>query len=104
MEDFRVVPHDMSTAADETVDAASQARGRDSASHLTTAASAVPGAQSVALLGELGDGWRDEIDAWAGDVAGFADAVDGTGRAASARDGAIGGYFGTFLDLVGAGR
>ena len=58
MEDFRVVPHDMSTAAGETGDAASDARGRDSASHLPTAASAVPGAQSVALVGELGDGWR----------------------------------------------
>jgi|GEM_PF-2836450 len=104
MEDFRVVPRDMSTAAGETGDAASDARGRDSASHLTTAASAVPGAQSVALLGELGDGWRTEIDAWADDVAGFADAVDGTGHEASGRDGAIGGYLGTLLDLMGVGR
>jgi hypothetical protein len=104
MSQFRLVPADMSDAAARTSDAAADARGHDSADHLATAGGAVPGAQSVGYLAELGDGWREEVEGWADDVAAFASHLEAVSRTAVAVDGLIGDAFAGLTGLLGAGR
>ena len=94
----------MSSAAADIDGTAASARGHDSADHLTTATTAVPGAESVAYVQDLGNGWRDEVDDWADDVESFAAAVGGSGRDASGSDASSGGLFGGLLRFLGAGR
>jgi uncharacterized protein YukE len=101
MSQLQVVPADMSSASDAVVDAASEARGHDSAGHLAAAAAAVPGASSVEWLGQLGDGWDTEVDEWSDAVQELGESIAAASGDAQGADGTTGGLFGALGDILG---
>ncbi|NGN91887.1 hypothetical protein G5C66_03950 [Nocardioides sp. KC13] len=60
MSEIHVVPKDMKASIGVATDAESNVRKADSAGHLSKAGAAVPGAESVGYLSELGTRWTDE--------------------------------------------
>ena len=60
MTEVHVVPKDMKASIDVATDAESAVRKADSAGHLTKAGAAVPGAESVTYMSDLGTRWTDE--------------------------------------------
>ena len=65
MSELQVVPGEMTSASNQTISAAEGARGHGSSEELTTAGTAIPGADSVGHLSELGTSWDDEVEGWA---------------------------------------
>lgn len=98
---FQVTPGDMSAASSTVSQTAGDARVRDSASHLATAAAALPGSSSADLLPELGASWSDELDVWSDAVESFGTSVEATGGDARTTDAASRGLFAGLLGLLG---
>ena len=63
MTEVHVVPKDMKASIDVATDAESAVRKADSAGYLTKAGAAVPGAESVTYMSDLGTRWTDETKA-----------------------------------------
>ena len=65
MSDIHVVPTDMKASISVATEAESSIRKADSAAHMTTAGGAVPGAEAVSYMSDLGTRWSDETKAGA---------------------------------------
>jgi hypothetical protein len=63
MSEIHVVPKDMKTSIGIATDAESAVRKADSAGYLSKAGAAVPGAESVTYMSDLGTRWTDETKA-----------------------------------------
>ncbi|GGU38529.1 hypothetical protein [Nocardioides albus] len=63
MSEIHVVPKDMKAAITVATEAESSVRKADSAGHLSKAQGAVPGAESVNYMSELGTSWTNETKA-----------------------------------------
>ncbi len=97
MSELQVVPGEMTSASNETISAAEGARGHGSSDELTTAGSAIPGADSVGHLSELGTSWDEEIEGWADAVAAFGSQIAAANADFQGTDGGVGGLFGGAL-------
>lgn len=63
MSEIHVVPKDMKASITVATDAEGNVRKSDSAGYLGKAGAAVPGADSVGYMSELGTRWTDETKA-----------------------------------------
>ncbi|MEI7058900.1 hypothetical protein WBG06_23960 [Nocardioides sp. CCNWLW239] len=63
MSEIHVVPKDMKASITVATEAESNIRKSDSAGHLSKAGAAVPGAESVGYMSELGTLWTNETRA-----------------------------------------
>jgi hypothetical protein len=88
----------MQDAANAAQGAAAEARGHGSADALTWASGALPGASSVAHLGELGRSWDDEIAAWVSATNEFGADLAAAGEDYCSVDRTTGGLFGGLQD------
>ncbi|GGO78102.1 hypothetical protein [Nocardioides deserti] len=101
MSQMQVVRAEMMRAADVARDSADEARALDSSGHLSTATAALPGADCVSHLLELGTSWDDQVDAWADDVAGFAEDLRAHTDDVTGTDSGAGGLLGGLGGLIG---
>ena len=101
MSQLQVVPADMAQAAAAVRDSAAEARTLGSSGHLATAAGALPGADCVDHLGELGSSWDTGVEAWADDVTGFAEDLTAHTDDVTGTDAGAGGLLGGLGGLVG---
>ena len=97
MSELQVVPGEMTSASNQTISAAEGARGHGSSEELTTAGTAIPGADSVGHLSELGTSWDDEVEGWADAVAAFGGQIAAASGDFEGTDGGVGGLFGGAL-------
>jgi uncharacterized protein YukE len=102
MSELQVVPGEMTSASNQTISAAEGARGHGSPEEMTTAGSAIPGADSVDHLSELGTSWDEEVEAWADAVAAFGSQIAAAGDDFHGTDGGVGGLFGGLLPFGGS--
>lgn len=100
---FTVTAHHLSAAATTVTKAAGDVRSRDSSDHLLAAGWALPGADSLSLLSQLGVSWDEELDVWADAAEAFATAIAATGDDAQGTDQAGGALFAGLLGIVGGG-
>lgn len=101
MTEFRVVPTDLTTASQDTADAAATARGSDGADALATLGRALPGSGIADVAREVGPHWRDGVDHWSDSAQDLAAAIETTrDEAASADDRTVS----VFDLLAGAAR
>ncbi|MBC7276749.1 hypothetical protein [Nocardioides sp.] len=63
MSEIHVVPKDMKAAITVATEAESNVRKSDSAGHLSKAGAAIPGAEAVGYMSDLGNRWTDETKA-----------------------------------------
>ena len=63
MSEIHVVPKDMNASITVATDAESNVRKADSAGYLSKAGAAIPGAESVSYMSDLGTRWTDETKA-----------------------------------------
>lgn len=68
MSEIHVVPKDMKTSITIAEDAERDIRKADSAGHLSKAGGAIPGAESVGYLSDLGTRWESETNDAADDA------------------------------------
>lgn len=83
---LQVHPGQMLSAQERLEQAARSARTQDSADQLRTASSAVPGADSVSYLTELGTSWEEELTDWSARVGNYAEHVLGFSQELQAVD------------------
>ncbi|TQL67699.1 hypothetical protein FB381_1581 [Nocardioides albertanoniae] len=89
MSDIHVVPGDMKAAAAVAADAQRDVRSADSAEHLGRAGAAIPGAESVAALTDLGNRWTDQTTSAADSAERLSAQIEDALREAQMADAAV---------------